>query len=57
MRLVECFAIIRVGATTHFISTTKSHLCKPIRIGKRLAGHAGDVRVTVAQDFFGLLKC
>ena len=43
VRLVQCFTVIRVGTSSHRITSTKSHLHEPVRIRERLAGHADDV--------------
>src|SRR6185369_7852255 len=57
MRLVEGFAVVCVGTAAHLITTTESHLYKPIRIGERLARHANNVSLAQPQDLFSLLKC
>jgi hypothetical protein len=45
MALIERFAIIGIGAQTHLVATTQSHLAEPVRIGKRLAREADNVSV------------
>src|SRR5215467_7114097 len=56
MRLVQGLTVIRVSTTAHFITAAEFHFYKPIRIGERLACHADDVRVAVAQDLFSLFE-
>src|SRR5215216_2231846 len=56
MRLVEGFTIIRVSTTPDFITTPKLHFHKPIRVRERLARHADNISVSVAQYLFSLLK-
>src|ERR1051325_6378659 len=56
MRLIERFAIIRVGATSHFLSTSEFYFYEPIRIGKGLPREAHYVGLAVLQNRLGLLE-
>ena len=56
MRLIERFAIIRVGATPHFFASSQFHFQEPVGIGKRLASETSDVGLALLQNRLGLLK-
>src|ERR1044072_2423814 len=57
MGLIECFAVVGVGAAAYFCAAPESHFAKPIRIGERLARHSDDVGVTTSENRLGLIKC
>ena len=50
MRLIQRFAIIRVGAAADFIATTELHFDEPIRIGQGLSRQTGDVCITALKN-------
>jgi len=56
VRLVQCLAVVRISAASHFITASEPHFLEPIGIRKRLTRHTNDVSLAVPQDFFSLFK-
>ena len=54
MGLVERFTIVGVSAPSHFLTSSKLHFAKPIRVGKSLPRHPDDVGVAALQNRFSL---